>query len=136
MEFLELPKRTSGNRLYGLTSVVDFGTPFGELKNILGDYSHIIDIAKIGIGCAYVTPNLKNKVNLYHEHQIKPYFGGTLCEKSYNQNKIPENLSYLDKLGIEWIEISNGTIDSPIQERLNMITHIKKNFHVIAEVGS
>jgi len=136
MNFLTLPERTSGNRTYGLTSVIDFGTPLGELKNILADYGDIVDIAKIGIGSAYVTPNLKEKVNLYKEHQIKPYCGGTLFEKCYYQNKIPEYLAYLNSVGIEWLEISNGTLDIPLQARLQLISQIKNDFHVIAEVGS
>lgn len=136
MDFLALPRRTSGTRTYGLTSIVDFGTPMGELKNILADYSNIIDIAKIGIGSAYVMPNIKKRVDLYKEYQIKPYCGGTLFEKCYYQNKIPEYLTFLRELGIDWIEVSNGTLDIPLHERLQMISSLKKEFHVIAEVGS
>ncbi|NRD79218.1 phosphosulfolactate synthase [Bacillus sp. BRMEA1] len=136
MEFLSLPQRTSGNRTYGLTSIADFGTPLGELKNILTDYHHIIDIAKIGIGTAYVTPNLHKKVDLYKEYDIKPYCGGTLFEKCYHQNKIHEYITYLHGLGIEWVEVSSGTLDIPIKERLQLISFLKNHFHVMAEVGS
>lgn len=136
MDFLTLPERTTGNRSYGLTSVIDFGTPIGELRNILSDFADLIDIAKIGIGSAYVTPNLKEKVQLYQDFQIKPYCGGTLFEKCFYQRKIPEYLSFLQGLGIEWMEISNGTLDIPLKERLNLISQIKNDFHVIAEVGS
>lgn len=136
MKFLELPERTSGKRTYGLTSVIDFGTPLGELKNILDEYSTMIDIAKLGIGSAYITPNLQRKVDLYKEYQIKPYCGGTLFEKCYYQNKLPEYLAYLRHLGIDWIEISNGTLDISLDKRLDLIEWFKKDFHVIAEVGS
>ena len=40
MDFLELPLRTSGIRTYGLTSIIDYGTPMGELRNILSDYNN------------------------------------------------------------------------------------------------
>src|SRR4051812_12316710 len=136
MDFLTLPERTTGRRSYGLTSVIDFGTPMGELKNILSDFGDIIDIAKIGIGSAYITPNLKEKVRLYQEYQIKPYCGGTLFEKCYHQRKIPEYLAFLQDLGIEWLEISNGTLDISLKDRLMLISQIKNDFHVIAEVGS
>ncbi|MDR4945239.1 phosphosulfolactate synthase [Neobacillus cucumis] len=136
MNFLTLPERTTGNRTYGLTSVIDFGTPIGELKNILSDYGDIIDIAKIGIGSAYVTPNLKEKVELYKEYGVKTYCGGTLFEKCYYQKKLPEYLNFLSGLGMEWLEVSNGTLDIPLQERLHLISQIKNDFHVIAEVGS
>ncbi|WP_462409601.1 phosphosulfolactate synthase [Neobacillus sp. Marseille-QA0830] len=136
MDFLTLPERTTGKRSYGLTSVVDFGTPIGELKHILADYGHLIDIAKIGIGSAYLTPNLREKINLYKEYGVRPYCGGTLFEKCYYQNKIPDYVNYLHSLGIEWIEVSNGTFDISIQERLHLISKLKSEFHVIAEVGS
>lgn len=136
MDFLDLPKRTSGQRDYGLTSIVDFGTPMGELKHILDDYSTMIDIAKIGIGTAYVTPNIQNKIALYKKYQIKPYCGGTLFEKCVLQKKITEYIQFLKSLGIEWVEVSNGTLDISLAERLTLISLFKKEFHVIAEVGS
>lgn len=136
MEFLDLPKRTAGNRRYGLTSIIDLGTPLEELRVILQEYSSIIDIAKLGFGSAYVTPNLQEKINLYKKHHIRTYFGGTLFEKCYYQNKLPEYLKSLRNLGIDCIEISNGTLNIPLDERLDIISRVKKDFCVIAEVGS
>ncbi len=136
MEYLDLPDRTTGNRTYGLTSIIDLGTPIGELTHILEDYHPFIDIAKIGIGSAYVTPFLQRKIDLYKQFNIKPYCGGTLFEKCYEQNKLPQYLKSLYQLGIEWIEVSNGTINIPLDERLVLISQMKKEFHVIAEVGS
>ncbi|WP_071395145.1 phosphosulfolactate synthase [Bacillus tuaregi] len=136
MEFLQLPIRTSGNRKFGLTSIIDKGTPIGELELILKDYHHMIDIAKFGMGTAYVTPNLKEKVNLYKKYDIKPYFGGTLFEKCYSQQKLPEYLKCVKEMGIEWVEVSNGTIDINLEERLKLIKEIKNDYFVIAEVGS
>ncbi|MBB6446655.1 phosphosulfolactate synthase [Bacillus benzoevorans] len=136
MDYLDLPQRTSGERTYGLTSIIDLGTSIGELTHILEDYSSFIDIAKIGIGSAYVTPILQKKIDLYKQFGIKPYCGGTLFEKCYYQNKLPQYLRSLTDLGIEWVEVSNGTIDIPLHERLKLISEIKQDFHVIAEVGS
>lgn len=136
MDFLDLPKRTSGQRTFGLTSIADFGTPIGELKNILNEYHSLIDIAKIGIGSAYVTPNIKQKIDLYKEFHIKPYCGGTLFEKSFYQNKLQEYIKYLRHLGIEWVEVSNGTLDISIDERLSIISQLRNEFYCIAEVGS
>jgi phosphosulfolactate synthase len=136
MDFLEIPKRTKEKRTYGLTSIIDLGISIGELKHVLDDYHLLFDIAKIGMGSAYVTPNLKQKVDIYKEFQIKPYFGGTLFEKCYLQGKIKEYLTSLQDLGIEWIEISNGTLNISLSKRLKLISEIKKDFHVIAEVGS
>ena len=93
---------------------MDVGTPKKELENFLAEYHHLIDMFKMGIGSAYITPNLKEKVELCKKFAIKPYCGGTLFEKCYVQNKIPEYLAKLRELGIEWVEISNGTVDIPL----------------------
>jgi phosphosulfolactate synthase len=136
LDYLDLPQRTAGERTYGLTSIIDLGTPIGVLTHILEDYASFIDIAKIGIGSAYVTPFLQKKIDLYKQFGIKPYCGGTLFEKCYQQNKLPQYLKSLADLGIDWVEISNGTLNIPLHERLKLISDIKEDFHVIAEVGS
>ena len=61
MKFLELPKRTSGNRTFGLTSIIDLGVPMGELVHILNDYYSIIDIAKLGCGLRLCNAEPKGK---------------------------------------------------------------------------
>lgn len=136
MDFLTLPERTNKNRTYGITSVTDFGIPLGELKQILDDYHAYIDIVKFGVGTAYVTPNIKDKITLYEEYNIKPYFGGTLFEKSYHQGRLDDLLTCLKEMGIDTIEVSNGTLDIPLGERLKIVESIKDEFHVIGEVGS
>jgi phosphosulfolactate synthase len=136
MDFLDVPLRTQGERSYGLTSIADFGTPLGQLEAYLQDYHSYIDIAKIGIGSAYVTPNLQEKINLYKKYNVIPYCGGTLFEKCFAQGKLDEYAKSLQTLGIEWIEISNGTIDIPLHKRISLIKKLKQHFNVIAEVGS
>ncbi|WP_010283891.1 phosphosulfolactate synthase [Bacillus timonensis] len=136
MDFLDVPTRTQGERSYGITSIADFGTPVGQLEAYLQDYHAYIDIAKIGIGSAYVTPNLQEKINLYKRYKVIPYCGGTLFEKCYLQEKLDEYTNSLQRHGIEWIEISNGTIDIPLHKRISLIKQLKQHFNVIAEVGS
>lgn len=136
MNFLDLPKRVSGQRTYGLTSIMDSGVPSRELENILLDYGDFIDIAKFGIGTAYITSNLKDKIKLYKKYNVIPYFGGTLFEKCYYQGKIPEFVDNLKELGIEWIEVSTGTVDIPLEERLYLISTLRDDFRIVAEVGS
>ncbi|NSL50884.1 phosphosulfolactate synthase [Calidifontibacillus erzurumensis] len=136
MNFLDIPKRTRGDRVFGLTSIADFGIPIGQLRDFLEDYCHYIDIAKLGVGSAYITPNIADKVKLYKDYGIKVYCGGTLFEKSYYQGKLKEYKIFLQKLGIEWIEVSNGTLDIPLEERIKIIREIKQEFYVLGEVGS
>lgn len=136
MELLKLPVRTKKIREYGITSITDFGVPLGELKNILEDYAYFIDFAKLGIGTAYITPNVKEKINLYKEYDVIPYCGGTLFEKAYMQNRIDDYLLYLKKIDVDWIEISTGVLSIPIEERIRLVEKINRDFYVIGEVGS
>ncbi|TLS38122.1 phosphosulfolactate synthase [Pseudalkalibacillus caeni] len=136
MEFLNLPVRTEKDREYGITSIVDFGMPVGQLEHILVDYHSYIDIAKIGVGSAYVTPNIEEKLALYKKHNVKPYFGGTLFEKFYHQGKLDNYLTFLAKHNVEWIEVSTGVLDIDIDKRLDLVSTLKQNFNVIGEVGS
>jgi phosphosulfolactate synthase len=136
MTFLQLPERTSGERSYGLTSVIDFGISNGELEHILTDYHSMVDFAKVGIGTACVTPHFEKKVNLYKQFGVKPYCGGTLFEKSYHQNKLEAYVSFLKRMGIEWIEVSNGTLDISLRKRIDLVQYLKKDFNIFGEVGS
>lgn len=134
---LSLPKRETKPRHHGLTSIHDVGIPIGELRNILEDYSSYLDIAKIGVGSAYITPNLPEKISLYKDYNVDVYFGGTLFEKAYSQHKTEEYFKYLKEMNISLVEVSCGTIDLTIDERLEIIMKaIKYDFQVLAEVGS
>src|SRR5699024_10451336 len=92
--------------------------------------------AKIGIGTAYVTPNIKRKLALYNEYHVIPYLGGTFFEKCYFKDHLNEFFTYLKMLGLEWIEISSGVIDIPLEERTQLVGDLKNEFHLIGEVGS
>jgi len=133
---LNLPTRTQKPRKSGITAINDVGIPCEELKNILNDYHSFLDIAKFGIGTALITPRLQDKITLYHKYDILVHFGGTLFEKFYSQNKIGEYLDFLESHRIHSIEVSSGTIDIPVEERLDFIKSVSNRFNVIAEVGS
>ena len=103
---LTLPERTEKNRTFGLTSIHDVHLTIGQTETILKDYSNFLDYAKFGVGTAYVTPNLKEKIRLYKEFDVIPYFGGTLFEKFYADDKFDKFLLFMSNNDIETIEIS------------------------------
>lgn len=133
---IDLPERTKKKRANGLTSLHDVSLTTQELASILTDYSDFIDIAKFGVGTALVTPNLKQKINLYKDYNVIPYFGGTLFEKFYGQNKLESYLNFLNENDINHIEVSTGTIDIPLEERVELVKTLSQNFIVFTEVGS
>lgn len=132
---LTLPKRARKPRKHGLTAITDLGLTVSELREILTEYHEYLDIAKFGIGSAYLTPRLAEKLALYREFNVVPYFGGTLFEKFHQQGKVKEYLKYLRSFGVDWIEISNGTIEMSLKERLKLIRSLVGEFKVVAEIG-
>ncbi len=133
---INLPKRTKKKRVNGLTSLHDVSLNTYELKSILNDYSDFIDIAKFGVGTALITPNLTQKIKLYKDYNIIPYFGGTLFEKFYSQNQLESYLTFLKENNINHIEVSTGTIDIPLDKRVKLVKELSKDFVVFTEVGS
>ncbi|MCW9709136.1 phosphosulfolactate synthase [Fodinibius salsisoli] len=134
---LEVPYRTKKPRKKGLTSIMDVGLSTRELEMILNDYSDYVDIAKLGVGIAAVSPNLEEKISLYHKFDIKVYFGGTLFEKFHFQNRLTNLKDILLKYEIDFVEISNGTIDLSLSERKDLISFFTgSDIDVLCEVGS
>lgn len=133
---LKLPSRFAKPRDHGLTIIADLRLSTGELKSILADFNQFIDIAKIGIGTAYVLPNLSDKLDLYRQHHIDIYFGGTLFEKFYHQDLLDTYIAFLRKNKIKTLEISAGSIDISLEQRCHLIDKYKNEFVILAEVGS
>lgn len=132
---LDLPKRTVKPRTYGLTAITDTGIPLVELQGILESYHPYIDVAKFGVGSAYLEPQLKEKIALYKKYDVIPYFGGTLFEKFFHQEKLPQYRKFLQDNDITWIEISNGTLDISLEKRLELTREFRDEFTVLQEVG-
>lgn len=133
---LELPSRSTKKRNFGRTHVLDKGIGYSSLHNqlnICGDY---IDLVKFGWGTAVVSKNVEEKIQLYKDNDIDVSLGGTLFELFYIQKKIDDYISYLKKLGISVVEISDGIVEISRQEKLKCIEKFKKHFQVMTEVGS
>ena len=135
---LNLPVRSKKKRPSGLTAITDTGVPVLELEGVLSSYSEFLDIAKFGIGTAYIEPDLQNKINLYKEHDVLVYFGGTLFEKFYLQERMAEYFEFLERYSVSAIEISSGVMDISIEDRCNLIKQAKNTGidYVFSEVGS
>lgn len=134
--YLQLPERTKKNRSYGINSIHDVKLTTGELKNILEDHSDLIDIAKLGVGTALVVPKLQEKIKLYQDANIDVYFGGTLFEKFYHAGALDKYKQFMDDFNIGMVEVSTGTIELSLEQRLEVIEDFKKSFTVLAEVGT
>src|SRR3981081_3354128 len=83
----QIPERKPQPRESGLTMVMDKGLSIEETKNFLSVAHPHVDIIKLGFGTAFVTPNLKEKIEVYQSYNIPIYFGGTLFEAFLIRNQ-------------------------------------------------
>ncbi len=132
---LDLPWRSAKPRRSGLTAITDNGIPAGELALILESYHLFIDLAKIGVGSAYLEPRLGQKLRLYGDFGIPVYFGGTLFEKYHAQGRLDAYLRWLESLKVSWLEASNGITAVATEEMAGLIGKVARHFNVLAEVG-
>ena len=135
--YLNLPTRVPKPRKIGLTSIHDVSLTCDQLSSILEDHGEFIDIAKFGVGTAYVTPKLREKVELYKKYNVDVYFGGTLFEKFYYQNAIQDYIKFMKEHEVNMVEVSTGTISLDLKDRLTLVREfVDMGFTVLGEVGT
>ena len=132
----QLPERSAKPRQNGITMVMDKGLSLGEVENFISMNEPHTDIVKLGFGTSFVSPNLIEKINLYHSANIPVYFGGTLFEAYIARNQFDDYLRLLDKTKITYAEVSDGSLDMHHDEKCEYIRTLAKNFTVLSEVGS
>jgi len=129
--FLGLPARP---RNTGLTDVIDKGLGPRAWEDVLETASDYISIVKLGWGTAAVTQNLERKLEVLREKPV--VIGGTFFEVVYARDQLDAYKSWLGKLGLTHVELSDGTIDIPRERKLELITDFSRDFTVLSEVGS
>src|SRR4029077_5613125 len=135
--FLDLPPRSAKPRSAGLTHVLDRGLAVAAIDGLVEVAGPYVDIVKLGWGTALVTDNLAAKLERYRAHDIPVVLGGTLTEVALSQKRADGLIAWLRELGLEHIEISDGTISLAREEKLSLISKLASDgFTVFSEVGS
>ena len=106
----QIPERVAKPRKNGLTMVMDKGLSLEETKNLISAAQPYIDIIKLGFGTAFVTPNLREKINLYQSADIPVYFGGTLFEAFLIRNQFNDYIQLCKDFDIHYMEVSDGSL--------------------------
>ena len=132
----QLPNRTLRPRNTGLTMVMDKGLSIRQAEDFLASNIEHTDIIKLGFGTSIITPNVAEKVKLYKENGMMVYAGGTLFEAFAIRNQLDDYKKYMHKIGLEMVEISDGSMSMNHDEKCHIITDFSKDFKVISEVGS
>jgi len=132
----QIPTRTQKNRTNGLTMVMDKGLSNQEVHNFLSIAGPHVDIVKLGFGTSFVTPNLREKLEIYSANNIPVYFGGTLFEAFLIRNQFEDYLAICKDYGISYMEVSDGSITIPHAEKCGYIEKMTQHGTVLSEVGS
>ncbi|MEN8156595.1 MAG: phosphosulfolactate synthase [Bacteroidota bacterium] len=131
-----LPERTTGDRDHGLTMMMDKGLSLKEAGHFVESSTPFTDLVKFGFGTALITRDLKEKVKLYQEAGLKPYFGGTLFEMFFVRNQFDDYRRFVSESGLTHVEVSDGSIRMEHDEKLKCIDLLSKDFQVLSEIGS
>jgi len=132
----QIPERNKKPRNHGITMVMDKGLSIEEAKNFMSAANPHVDIVKLGFGTAFVTPNLKEKIEIYQRYNIAVYFGGTLFEAFLVRNQFDEFINICKDFKINYIEVSDGSVTIPHAEKCGYIEKLTKIGTVLSEVGS
>lgn len=136
MNFLELPGRSDKPRQQGITHVLDRGLSVGEVDGLIEVAGGSVDLIKLGWGTALATGNLERKLARYREHAIPVVLGGSLTELAIAQDRLEALIDWVRELGLEYFEISDGTIALEHERKLELIRRLARDFTVLSEVGS
>jgi phosphosulfolactate synthase len=132
----QIPDRTLQPRTNGITMVMDKGLSIPEVHNFMSVSGPHVDIVKLGFGTSFVTPNLREKIKVYQSYNVPIYFGGTLFEAFLVRNQFNDYIAVCKDYGIEYIEVSDGSITIPHAEKCGYIEKLTKHATILSEVGS
>jgi phosphosulfolactate synthase len=132
----QIPERNPKPRNHGITMVMDKGLSITEVHNFLSVSLPHIDVVKLGFGTAFVTPNLREKIEVYKNAGVPIYFGGTLFEAFLIRNQFDDYIAMCKDYGIDYMEVSDGSITIPHAEKCGYIEKLTQHGTVLSEVGS
>lgn len=132
----QMPDRNQKPRTAGITMVMDKGLSIEEVKNFMSVAHPHVDVVKLGFGTSMVTPDLRKKIETYKALNVPIYFGGTLFEAFAIRNQFDDYIAICKDYGIDWIEVSDGSITIPHAEKCGYIEKLTQHAKVLSEVGS
>lgn len=131
-----LPERPKKPRNSGLTMMMDKGLSIAEAENFCSVAAEYTDVVKFGFGTSLLTPNIPEKVKIFKDAGVQPYFGGTLFEAFVIRGMFDDYQRYLEKFDVKYVEVSDGTMEMAHEDKLKYIEKLSKNYTVLSEVGS
>lgn len=131
-----LPERTSKPRQTGIAMVMDKGMSLREAEDFVTNSGDYTDYIKLGFGTSFVCKCVAEKIKLYQKANIKVYVGGTLFEAFVIRDQFDEFRKYIDRFGVDTVEISDGSMSMDHDIKCEYIHKLSKEYTVLSEVGS
>lgn len=116
--------------------VMDKGLSIQQVRDFLEGSEPYVDVVKLGFGTSAVTPRLKEKLDVFREFKMAFYFGGTLFEAFAIRNEIEKYVEIIQEYGLEYVEVSDGSMQISHEEKCDYISKLSKHATVLSEVGS
>ncbi len=132
----QLPQREKKPRTKGITMVMDKGLSVHQAEDLIDAAGHLVDYVKLGFGTSLFTAGVQEKTAIYRAAGIKVYVGGTLFEAFAIRNQVDDYLRWINFLGCDAVEISDGSMEMPHDKKCEYIRRFAVDFIVLSEVGS
>ena len=116
--------------------MMDKGLSTGQAKELVSVAGDLIDFAKLGFGTSVVCKHSKEKVKIYRDYGIKVFLGGTLFEAYAVRKMIDEYKKFIEDLGVDAVEISDGSICIEHGLKCQYIRDFARDYIVFSEVGA
>lgn len=135
-------RSTEKPRATGRTMMIDWGWDIERLEGLLRLIGPYIDMVKVPIGTPrlYEESYLADKVALFHQHQVKIWFGGGFVEHVYlhhGSSALPRLFEEALRVGFDILEISDNYVPLSTAERQDQIRLARESgLTVYGEVGS
>ena len=135
-DFLDLPERTSKPRRAGITHVLDRGLSPLALESLLETAGEHIDLLKLGWGTAYVSHGVPRQGRAVPRGRRTGLPGRHAAGDRRRQGRLEQYVEWLRELGIDHVEVSNGSLPIALDDKRELIARLAAEFTVVAEVGS
>jgi phosphosulfolactate synthase len=119
-----------------VTHVIDTGISVPSLDAALTETGHLIDIVKIGWGIGYIDRHVKARAALCNAFGVTVCLGGTLLELCETQRRVDEFHAWIQTIGVDAIEVSNGLQAMTSSRKRELIKRFAGDFTVFAETGA
>lgn len=120
----------------GITAAIDGGVPLSVFRDCVEQSADFLDFVKFGWASAFISSTLNEKIKILIDHGIDFWIGGTAIEIAYLEGRIPQFLESLHDLGASYVEVSDGKVEFPGDEKVKLISELSESFRVLSEIGS